>query len=272
MTTRRLDQLLVDRGVFPSRQRAQGAIMAGIVFVAGDKVDKAGTRVPVQATVEVRGNVSPYVSRGGLKLAAALQAFAFDPTDLIAMDVGASTGGFTDCLLQAGAAKVYAVDVGYGQLAWTLRNDARVVVMERTNARHLTPEDIPERIDVIVTDVSFIGLGKIFPAIVPLLKEGGHFIGLVKPQFEAGRDQVGKRGVVRDAAVHERVLHDVSEQAMTNGLCPLAVVPSPVTGPQGNVEFLLFAQRREGCAMSDAPDGWNGAVQKAIRDAEPLRR
>lgn len=272
MTTRRLDQLLVERGLFPSRQRAQGAIMAGIVFVADRRIDKAGTPVAPDAAIEVRGAVSPFVSRGGLKLAAALEAFAFDVKGVVAMDVGASTGGFTDCLLQAGAAKVYAVDVGYGQLAWTLRNDARVVVMERTNARHLTPEDIPERIDVIVTDVSFIGLGKIFPAIVPLLKDGGHFIGLVKPQFEAGRDQVGKRGVVRDAAVHERVLHDVSGQALTNGLCPLAVVPSPVTGPQGNVEFLLFAERRVGCAMSDVPDGWNAAVQKAIKDAEPLRR
>lgn len=271
MTTRRLDQLLVERGLFPSRQRAQGAIMAGIVFVADRRIDKAGTPVAPDAAIEVRGAVSPFVSRGGLKLAAALEAFAFDVTDVVAMDVGASTGGFTDCLLQNGAAKVYAVDVGYGQLDWTLRNDARVVVMERTNARHLTPDDIPEPLDVIVTDVSFIGLGKIFPALTPLLKETGHFIGLVKPQFEAGRAQVGKHGVVRDAGVHERVLLDVSEQAAANRLYPLAVTPSPITGPRGNVEYLLLARKATMCSEY-AGDAWAAAVSRAVEDAEPLRR
>lgn len=268
MTRSRLDQLLVGRGLFPTRRRAQGAIMAGIVYVDGEKVDKAGTRIPNDADVQIRGDVMPYVSRGGLKLEAALEGFAFDPQNMVALDVGASTGGFTDCLLQAGAAKVYAVDVGYGQLDWTLRNDPRVVVMERTNARYLTTEDVGEAVDVVVSDVSFIGLDKIFPAVAPLLKDDGHFIGLVKPQFEAGRKHVGKHGVVRDGDVHADVLRRVGQSAAESGLHPRAVRPSPITGPKGNVEYLLLA--RKGRA-SLTEDEWKGALLEAVALAQPLR-
>lgn len=272
MKTKRLDQLLVERGMFPSRQRAQAAIMAGVVYVDGHRSEKAGTSIAVNASIEVRGDVCPYVSRGGMKLAAALRSFPVDPAGMVALDVGASTGGFTDCLLQAGAARVYAVDVGYGQLDWSLRNDERVVVMERTNARYLTKEDISEPIDIIVSDVSFIGLEKIFPAIAPLLKGDGVLITLVKPQFEAGRADVGKGGVVRDAGVHKRVLHSVGAAAVQHGLRPLNVIPSPITGPRGNVEYLLYALKRAADVGPHYRDDWAAAVERAVESAAPLRR
>lgn len=270
MMKKRLDVLLVERGAFPSRQRARGAIMAGIVYVDGRRVDKAGTSVSHTASIEVRGDDSPYVSRGGLKLAAGLSAFAVDPKGWIGLDVGASTGGFTDCLLQAGASKIYAVDVGYGQLDWTLRNDPRVVVMERTNARYLTEEHVPEPVDIIVCDASFIGLGKLFPAFTPLLKEHGCVIALVKPQFEAGRARVGRRGVVRDAKVHEDVLLAVADEALANALRPVDVTPSPITGPQGNVEYLLFL-RKDDARSDEARRPWADLVRRVVEEAEPLR-
>lgn len=245
--------------------------MAGLVFVAGHRRDKAGTPVAIDASIEVRGEVHPFVSRGGLKLAAALETFQIHPRNWVAMDIGASTGGFTDCLLQNGAAKVYAVDVGYGQLDWSLRNDPRVIVLERTNARHLTKEHVPERVDLVVGDVSFIGLGKIFPAIVPLLKNDGFVVVLVKPQFEAGRAFVGKGGVVKDGAVHERVLKDVAEDAVANGLQPLAVRPSPITGPQGNVEYLLLAQKFATGVDPTALVEWPVLAAQAVEEGEPLR-
>lgn len=240
---RRLDLLLVERGLFPSRQQALGAIMAGLVFVNDRRVDKAGTMVAADADVEVRGEPSPFVSRGGLKLDKALRAFGLDPRDLVALDVGASTGGFTDCLLQHGAARVYAVDVGYGQLHWRLRNDPRVVVMERTNARHLRHGDLPEAVDLVVIDVSFISLAKIFPAVATVIKPGGSLICLVKPQFEAGPDRVGPKGVVDDPAVHRDVLMGVIGSLTAEGFVPEQITFSPVRGPQGNIEYLLLARR-----------------------------
>ena len=204
----RLDVLLVERGLAESRSRAQAVIMAGEVYVNGQKADKAGMDVPLEAEVEVRGNVCPYVSRGGLKLEKALRDFGVDPTGYVCSDSGASTGGFTDCLLQQGASKVFAIDVGYGQLAWKIRSDPRVVVMERTNIRYVTPENLGEALDLSVVDVSFISLRIVLPAIQKLLKPTGQVLCLIKPQFEAGKENVGKKGVVRDPAVHEQVLRD----------------------------------------------------------------
>lgn len=242
MTRRRLDVLLVERGLFPSRQQALGAIMAGRVFVDDRRVDKAGTMVPAEARVEVRGEPLPFVSRGGLKLEKALRVFGCDPRDLVVLDVGASTGGFTDCLLQHGAARVYAVDVGYGQLHWRLRNDPRVVVMERTNARHLRRDDFPELMDLVVIDVSFISLAKIFPAVATVIKPGGLMVCLVKPQFEAGPERVGRKGVVDDPAVHRDVLLDVIGSLTANGFVAERITFSPMRGPQGNIEYLLLAR------------------------------
>ena len=219
----RLDVLLVVRGLAESRSRAQAVIMAGEVYVNGRKADKAGMDVPLEAEVEVRGNVCPYVSRGGLKLEKALRDFGVDPTGCVCSDSGASTGGFTDCLLQQGASKVFAIDVGYGQLAWKIRSDPRVVVMERTNIRYVTPEDLGEALDLSVVDVSFISLRIVLPAIQRLLKPTGQVLCLIKPQFEAGKENVGKKGVVRDPAVHEQVLRDFVALATELGFhasCP----------------------------------------------------
>lgn len=231
----RLDLLLVERELAESRQQAQRLIMAGQVTVDGGVVDKPGTRVPVSAEVEVAGAL-PYVSRGGYKLAAALDAFALEVEGLIAADIGASTGGFTDCLLQRGAARVYAIDVGYGQLAWKLRQDPRVVVMDRVNARYL--ERLPEAVDLATVDVSFISLRLVLPALVGWLGPAGQIVALVKPQFEAGREQVGKGGVVRDPAVHRAVLLEILCWAAGHGLGLMGLIRSPLTGPAGNVEFL----------------------------------
>lgn len=264
----RLDVLLVERGLFPSRQQAQRAIMAGQVFVDGQRVDKPGALVPRAAAVEVRGKPFPYVSRGGLKLERALDAFRVDVVGLAAVDIGASTGGFTDCLLQRGARRVYAVDVGVGQLDWRLRTDPRVVVMERVNARHLRPDDLPEAVDLAVIDVSFISLTKIFPAVRGLLKADGRVIALVKPQFEAGREHVGRRGVVRDPAVHRAVLRQVVAALKPNGFAPVDVTPSPIRGPEGNIEYLLLAR----CVPRDGgpPAPWEAGVpQGPDRQAAP---
>ena len=242
----RLDLLLVQRGFFESREKAKAVIMSGDVYVAGQRVDKAGTTVDPEAEIEVRGNVCPYVSRGGLKLEKALCDFGVDPTGYVCSDSGASTGGFTDCLLQKGAKKVFAIDVGYGQLAWSIRTDPRVVCMERTNIRYVTPEDLGEPLDLSVVDVSFISLNIVLPAIRELLKPDGQVLCLFKPQFEAGKEKVGKKGVVRDPAVHEEVLQNFIALAKRLEFTIRDLTFSPVKGPEGNIEFLGHLSRIPG--------------------------
>jgi len=241
---RRLDQLLVERGLAESRARAQAVIMAGLVTVAGRRADKAGALVAGDAAVEVKGKAHPYVSRGGLKLAAALDRFAIDPAGLACLDVGASTGGFTDVLLRRGALKVYAVDVGHGQLAWSLRNDPRVVVLERVNARHLTLDQVPEAPLLVVCDASFIGLETVLPAALALAAPGAVLIALIKPQFEVGPGNVGKGGIVRDPALHRQVCDRISAWLGAQaGWSVIGAVPSPIEGADGNREFLIAARR-----------------------------
>ena len=234
----RLDILVWQRELAPSRAQAQAIILAGKIAVDGQCLTQCGARVAVQADVRLLGAPSAYVSRGGEKLAAGLAAFDCRVQDAVALDVGASTGGFTDCLLQAGARRVYAVDVGYGQLHWRLRNDPRVVVRERANARHLTPHDFPERMTFLTVDVSFISLRLLLPALVPLLTPQAEAILLVKPQFEVGKGEVGKGGVVRDTSQHRQVLQTVLSAAQACGLGLRAAIPSPLSGPKGNREFL----------------------------------
>lgn len=240
----RLDALLVDQGFFSGREKAKAAIMAGEIKVNGVVCDKASQIVSADAAIEILGAELPYVSRGGLKLAKAIDEFGLDLNNKIIIDLGASTGGFVDCALQNGAAKVYAVDVGYGQLAWKLRQDPRVVVMERTNARYLSKADIDEPMDMITADLSFISLQKAIPAAVgQLLGDGGELVALIKPQFEAGRDKVGKKGVVRDAATHIEVINNIIAACTSMGLQPLGLSFSPVTGPNGNIEYLIWARK-----------------------------
>jgi 23S rRNA (cytidine1920-2'-O)/16S rRNA (cytidine1409-2'-O)-methyltransferase len=234
----RLDQLIVDTGLAPSRERARALILAGQVSVDGRPVTKAGTQIVSNADVTLIAPDHPYVGRGGLKLAHALDAFGIVVAGRDALDIGASTGGFTDVLLKRGAARVVALDVGHGQIDWTLRNDPRVVVIEKFNARHLTPHDLPGPVDVVAIDVSFISLRQILPVVPPLLRTGSDVIALVKPQFEAGRAEA-RKGVVRDAAVQARVLEDIRAAAREVGLTPVSSVPSPITGAKGNQEFLL---------------------------------
>ncbi len=241
---RRADQLLVERGLAESRARAQALILAGLVSAAGRRVDKAGTPLAAEADLEVRGRDHPWASRGGVKLAHGLDHFALDPAGLAALDIGASTGGFTDVLLARGARRVYAVDVGHGQLAWKLRQDPRVVVLERTNARHLTRAEIPEPIDIVTCDASFIGLATVLPAALALTAEAAALMALVKPQFEAGREHVGKGGVVRDPAVHRAVCERAAAWVGAQpGWTVVGIVESPILGPEGNREFLLHARR-----------------------------
>ncbi|MGM9563379.1 MAG: TlyA family RNA methyltransferase [Faecousia sp.] len=248
----RLDVLLTQKGLCDSRSRAQALIMSGEVYVNGLKCDKAGTAVEVEARIEIRGNACPYVSRGGLKLEKALRDFGVDPTGFVCSDSGASTGGFTDCLLQKGAKKVFAIDVGYGQLAWSIRTDERVVCMERTNIRYVKPEDLGEPLDLSVVDVSFISLRIVLPAIKALLKPTGQIVCLIKPQFEAGKDKVGKKGVVRDAAVHEEVLNGFLTLAAELELTVRNLTFSPVKGPEGNIEFLgHLSMLPQGAMMPD---------------------
>lgn len=239
----RLDVLLTERGLLDSRQKAQATIMSGIVFVDGRRVDKSGTMVPNDSKVEIRGATLQYVSRGGLKLEKAMQTFPLTLQGKVCADIGASTGGFTDCMLQNGARTVYAVDVGYGQLDWKLRNDERVVCMERTNARFLTHKEIPEKLDFASVDVSFISLKLIFPALYGLLREGGEIVCLIKPQFEAGRDKVGKKGVVRDPTVHLEVLENFLIHAKENHFTVRGITYSPIRGPEGNIEYLGFLRK-----------------------------
>lgn len=257
MSKIRLDVLLIERGLAPTRNKAQALIMAGKVRVEGQVVTKAGTKILADAAVELKSDL-PYVSRGGLKLAAALDAFGIEPHQAICADVGASTGGFTDVLLQRGAQRVYAIDVGYGQLAWTLRQDTSVVVMERTNARYLNA--LPEPVDLVTIDASFISLRLIFPAVIKWLNAPARVIALVKPQFEAGRDQVGKGGVVRDQAVHRHVLETVIADAGVSGLQILGLIPSPITGPAGNREFLIFF----GWYLSQPPFAIEAAIEACL--------
>ena len=235
---KRLDILVCEQGLAESRQKAQALIMAGQIYVAGQKADKAGMQVEEGAEIELRGKTLAYVSRGGLKLEKAIGAFHLDLKDKVCIDCGASTGGFTDCMLQNGAAKVYAVDVGYGQLAWSLRQDPRVVCMERTNVRYLTPEQIQEPLDFGSVDVSFISLRLILPALRGLMKPEGEVVCLVKPQFEAGREKVGKKGVVRDPKVHLEVLEQFLENAAACGFTVKEMTFSPIRGPEGNIEYL----------------------------------
>lgn len=245
MSKQRVDQALVDRGLAESRSRAQALIMAGLVFAGERKVAKAGEAIAADAALEVRGKDHPWVSRGGLKLVGGLDHFGIDPAGLTCMDVGSSTGGFTDVLLSRGATRVYAVDVGTNQLAWKLRQDERVVVLEQTNARHLTPDQIPEPIDLLVCDASFIALSKVLEKAVDFVAPGGRALLLVKPQFEAGRAEVGKGGVVRDPEVHERVVAEAQQWIASRGWAVLGVTRSPITGPEGNVEFLLGATKEQ---------------------------
>lgn len=242
----RLDQLVFDQGLSESRERAKAIIMSGVVYVNGQRADKPGAQVAPDVNIEVRGNTLPYVSRGGFKLEKALKVFPVDPSGMTCIDCGASTGGFTDVLLKNGAAKVYAVDVGYGQLAWSLRNDARVISMERTNVRYITAEQIPEPLDLAVMDLSFISVKLILPAVCPLLKDDAEVVCLIKPQFEAGREEVGKKGVVRDPAVHEEVLQNFISLAKSLDFTIRNLTFSPVKGPEGNIEFLAHLSMQPG--------------------------
>lgn len=244
---KRLDLLLVEQGFFPSREKAKAVIMAGQVYIDGQKSDKPGTPIPEDARVEIRGETLRYVSRGGLKLEKALTVFPISLEGAICADIGASTGGFTDCMLQNGASKVYAIDVGYGQLAWNLRNNEKVINLERTNIRHVTKEQIPDILDFISIDVSFISLRLVLPVAASLLKENGYMVCLVKPQFEAGREKVGKKGVVRDQTVHCSVLEQASGYAEENGFSIRGIDFSPVKGPEGNIEYLMFLCKDSEC-------------------------
>lgn len=249
----RLDCLMVDKGLAQSRERAKALIMAGQVYIDNQKCDKAGMSVPESSEIEVRGDTLKYVSRGGLKLEKAMNEFPVTLSGKTTMDIGASTGGFTDCMLQNGAVKVYAVDVGYGQLAWSLRNDERVVNMERTNIRYVTKEQIPEPIDFASIDVSFISLKLVLPVAKELLAEDGEIVALIKPQFEAGRGQVGKKGVVRDMAVHKEVINKVLGYIEELGLFASGLSYSPVKGPEGNIEYLVWITKTpKGEIINDA--------------------
>ena len=235
----RLDVLITQRNLAESREKAKAYIMAGVVYVDGQREDKAGVKIKKSATIEVREKMK-YVSKGGYKLEKAMEVFPLDLMDKIGMDVGASTGGFSDCMLQNGAKKIYAIDVGYGQLAWKLRQDERVVCMEKTNMRYVTREQVPEEIDFTSIDVAFIPLTKILEPVYNLLKEGGEVVALIKPQFEAGREQVQKHGVVKDPAVHEQVIKKIWEYAQSIHFCIKGLDFSPIKGPEGNIEYLLY--------------------------------
>ncbi len=248
----RLDMAVLERGLSESRAKAGALIMAGQVYVNGQKATKAGLTVKEIDKIEVRGEKMPFVSRGGYKLDKAVKAFHLQLQDCVCMDIGASTGGFSDCMLQNGAKKVYAVDVGYGQLAWKLRTDARVVNMERTNFRYLTTEDIAEQLDFASVDVSFISLKIILPVLFALLREGGEAVCLIKPQFEAGKENVGKKGVVRDPSVHTEVVKTVTQFAFETGFSVLHLSFSPIKGPEGNIEYLMHIKKEKEPTFADS--------------------
>jgi len=263
----RLDVVITEMGLFRSRSQAKRAIMAGLVFVDGEREDKAGTQVDPEADIEFRGDKNPYVSRGGLKLEKALKIFTVDPAGKEAIDIGASTGGFTDCLLQHGASKVYAVDVGYGQLAWKLRQDDRVEVLERCNFRYLEKEQLPVEVPLVVTDVSFISLRLIVPGVKKFISKNGDFIALIKPQFEAGRDRVGKNGVVKDPAVHLDVIENLSDFFLKEGFEPAALNYSPITGAASkNIEYLVHLRYREKIDEFNRQD-WQQKINQTVRFA-----
>jgi len=260
----RLDVLLVDRGFFQSREKAKASIMAGVVYVNGEKIDKPGTKFDENADIEVKENPIPYVSRGGLKIEKAIEYFKIDMNGKTALDVGASTGGFTDCMLKKGASKVVAIDVGYGQLAWELRQDERVICMERTNIRYVKPEDIGFVADFASIDVSFISLKKVLPVVRELLKDDGEIVCLVKPQFEAGREKVGKHGVVREPQIHMEVVEDIASFVLENGFSIKGVTYSPVKGPEGNIEYLLYLSKR--IEPGNAVD-WADEIAKVVEES-----
>ena len=262
---KRLDILVTERGLAESREKAKTLIMAGQVYVDGQKADKPGDTFSEDAAVEVRGKGLPYVSRGGLKLEKAMREFGLQLQGRTCMDIGASTGGFTDCMLQNGAQRVYSVDVGYGQLAWSLRTDPRVVNLERTNARYLTQEQVPEEIGFFSVDVSFISLTLILPAVRPLLAEHGQAVCLIKPQFEAGREKGGKKGVVRDKAVHEEVIEKIRSFALENGFSVLGLTFSPVKGPEGNIEYLIYLERSEAPSQGEQVPSAQQVVEESHR-------
>jgi len=262
---KRLDILLAEKGLVESREKARAIIMSGIVYVDEKKIDKPGTKINTQSSIEIRGNTLPYVSRGGLKLAKAIGLFNLNLQGMIAADIGASTGGFTDCMLQNGAIKVYAIDVGYGQLAWKLRSDDRVIVMERTNIRYVTPDMVPDRLDFASIDVSFISLKKVLPAVLLLLKEDSRIVCLIKPQFEAGKENVGKKGVVRDKEVHIQVIRDICDFCQTNlNLGVKGLTYSPIRGPEGNIEYLVLLEKNSECfTMREI----NDEIEKVVLEA-----
>lgn len=263
----RLDVLLVKRNLAESREKAKAIIMSGIVYVDGQKEDKAGTAFEDTVSIEVRGNTLKYVSRGGLKLEKAMTHFGLTLDGKICMDVGSSTGGFTDCMLQNGAVKVYAVDVGHGQLAWKLRNDERVVCMEKTNIRYVTREDIPDPIDFSSIDVSFISLTKVLGPVKELLAEDGQVVCLIKPQFEAGREKVGKKGVVRDPQVHLEVIRMVADFARVSGFDLLNLEFSPIKGPEGNIEYLLHLRKNGAGAGTEGEDLLGTDLESVVKAA-----
>ncbi|MBQ7916486.1 MAG: TlyA family RNA methyltransferase [Firmicutes bacterium] len=258
----RLDVRMVTEGLAESREKAKALIMSGNVFVDEQREDKAGTMIPDTAKITVKGHVMPYVSRGGLKLEKAMEAFGLRLDNCICMDAGASTGGFTDCMLQKGATKVYAVDVGYGQLAWKLRTDERVVVLEKTNVRYLNEEIVPDLCDFASADLSFISLTKVLESIASCIRPEGQLVCLVKPQFEAGREKVGKKGVVRDPAVHEEVLEMITNWVQNNGFHILGLTFSPVRGPEGNIEYLLYMEKK----TAEAQD-WTQEIKKVVKES-----
>lgn len=258
---KRLDVLMVEKGLAESREKAKAIIMSGIVYVDGGKEDKAGSSFDESVSIEVRGNTLRYVSRGGLKLEKAMECFGVTLQGKIAMDVGASTGGFTDCMLQNGAVKVYSVDVGHGQLAWKLRNDERVVCMEKTNIRYVTPEDIADRIEFASIDVSFISLTKVLPAVKELLTDDGEIVCLIKPQFEAGREKVGRKGVVRELSTHIEVVEMIVGYAKSIGFRTRHLSYSPIKGPEGNIEYLLHITK------DSAADDEEFDIEKIVRSS-----
>ncbi len=255
----RLDVAVFERGYAETREKAKAMIMAGSVYLNGQKALKGGVTIKETDVIEVRGAVNPFVSRGGLKLDKAMKSFGLDLTDCICMDIGASTGGFTDCMLTNGAKKVYAIDVGYGQLAWKLRCDERVVNLERTNFRYVTHEQVPDECDFASVDVSFISLKLILPVMYTLLKDGGRSVCLIKPQFEAGKENIGKKGVVRDKKVHEDVVSMITDFAAANGFKVLGVDFSPIKGPEGNIEYLMYIEKCEVGEML-----WEGSVNELV--------
>jgi len=264
----RLDIYLVENGLVSGRDLAKSLIMEGKVFVNNQKADKAGDQVGEKDKVELRGETLKYVSRGGLKLEKAMASFPISLKDCVAMDIGASTGGFTDCMLQNGAKKVYSVDVGYGQLAWKLRTDERVINMERTNIRYVTSEQIGEKLDFASIDVSFISLKLVLPVAFELLKEGGSLVALIKPQFEAGREKVGKKGVVRDPEVHCEVIEKVTDFAQGIGFNVLGLEFSPIRGPEGNIEYLMYVQKEKDCTVKELHDDIVKLVERSHLEAK----